>query len=101
MTTIAATVATLANEWPTRNVGGVAYVATPGKFEGEPLWLVALWDLVLEGCSDGEEWDGETPIAVFTVDADLIAVDPSLAGEGVIRVWEDDSGFVHWRSGKR
>lgn len=88
-------------------------IRNPGKFEGEPSWAPALWDATLEGCADDEFHDGETPVAVFTVDAKLrdeltagawsvaYGIDPAdvaelVDGESVL-LWECEQGFVNTR----
>lgn len=92
----------------------MATIRNPGKFEGEPSYVPALWDMVLEGATDDEFHDGETPVAVFTVDAALRAeftdgatgtaygIDPAdvtalVDGESVL-LWESETGFVNSRT---
>lgn len=67
-------------------------VTSPGKFEGEPWYVVSLWDLVLEGLHDTEIGDS----ALFLLSHDLTwAVDDYPPGASHIAVWEDPNGFVH------
>jgi hypothetical protein len=70
-------------------------VLSPGKFEGEPWYVVALWNLALEGCADREVHDGTQLISCFEIDAEIVA----MCGNGhrlgqYICVWERDNGFV-------
>ena len=93
-----------AQGYETRLVGGAQLVVSPGKFEGEPIWLVYLWDLALESFADSTEYDGDTEVSVFEVDAEMRVYDPYTFAESsvnVIRVWENDQGFVCWRTGAK
>ncbi len=86
-------------------------IANPGKFEGEMWYVVALWDLVLNGGSDMET--GEDPaVSWFRVDSNLtdLLVSESMtaadAGDTVgdfvakypvgsyFGLYEDSQGFV-------
>lgn len=72
-------------------------ITSPGKFEGEPWWAVALWEMALEGFADDtlDEDDGG-PTDLFTVDEELIerfALPADWEGH-TIGVYEDDFGFV-------
>lgn len=69
-------------------------IVSPGKFENEPTYVPYFWDKGLDGFSDDEEYDGDTPIWVFRVDAEDRKRFPSLRGIKTVRVWEDSSGFV-------
>jgi hypothetical protein len=66
-----------------RTVDGI--IREPGKFEGEPVWTVALYDWWLDGGA-GKEGGGESDSgerenawAAFLVDDDMRAVYPELA----------------------
>ena len=72
-------------------------VASPGKFEGEPWYVVALWDLVLDGAADGETWDGpdnDDLTAWFRVDDEMRAACGLDGSHSWIAVWERGDGFV-------
>lgn len=77
-----------------------------GKFQGEPLYVVLLWDFALEGGSDEDLHDGDCSHFIFTID-------PALVEECLYRsalrcgseleahygeylcLWENEQGFVH------
>src|SRR5665213_676413 len=80
-------------------------VSSPGKFEGEAWYVVAIWDLVMNSYEDRDT--GEDPtIAWFHVDADFVdgiefhqtdredflATYPLGSYLGI---WEDSQGFVY------
>ena len=74
------------------------FVQTPGKFECEPWWVVALWNAGLDGCADREaEWHG-MPGYCFKLDAEIAAMltVPPYTGSDMIYicVWEKSDGFV-------
>ena len=73
-------------------------VQSPGKFEGEPWYVVALWDLVLEGCADEEIWEDDEQTSAFALSADMrracgLSV-PAIDGADWILLWERSDGFV-------
>lgn len=86
-------------------------VASPGKFEGEMWYVVALWDLILDGGCDLETGD-ENPVSWFRVDSNLTdtlvseTMTAADAGETVgafverypvgsyFGLYEDSQGFV-------
>lgn len=50
-------------------------IRSPGKFEGEPWWAVALWEESLLGLADETlDEDEGGPTDLFTVDEEMIAV---------------------------
>lgn len=74
-------------------------VTSPGKFEGEPIYVVSMWDASLDGSADDEISDpdtgGETSIYVVIVgDADLKEY-PELRGIYAVTLWETEQGFVN------
>jgi len=77
-------------------------VSNPGKFEGEPRWVPAMWAHVLDGCSESLDYvEGDPSYERIDLTADDLARFPELAemtdlGNGVraVVLWEDDSGFV-------
>jgi hypothetical protein len=67
-------------------------IVSPGKFEGEPVYAVALYDLVMDGASD----ESAGPADLITVDADLRAAFPSIPADVVaFVVWTSDVGFFN------
>lgn len=68
-------------------------VVSPGKFEGEPEWVVFFWEAVLDGCGEDTE-DGS--VTVHVEDADKKQW-PELQDVTDAVLWEDDNGFVHHR----
>lgn len=75
-------------------------IDSPGKFEGEPLYVPALWDAGLSGEADEDfYWDEDACYAFrFTADsADPLRVAfPGLIpeGEGCFILYETEQGFV-------
>lgn len=65
-----------------------------GKFEGEPLYVAALYDAVLNGCSDETLFDGDRPLDVFFVDEQLRSDFPALAELYAVGLYTQDNGFV-------
>lgn len=75
-------------------------IQSPGKFEGEMIYVPALWDLVLEGCSDAEFCDCNelcdcTSAEIIEIDEDFAAEFPEAGDARRFRLWEDGYGFVH------
>jgi hypothetical protein len=74
-------------------------IASPGKFESGPWWVIALWTDTMDGGADIVTTDNdETSIWWYCVNADLIAcldLDTAEYPAGSwIGVWEDSQGFV-------
>lgn len=84
-------------------------VKSPGKFEGEPWYVVALWDAVLDGVFDRLDYDEvDCPLSSFNLDPEIMGMiqsvthvkgvtDARFAGSSenaYITLWEDDTGFV-------
>ncbi len=72
-------------------------VTSPGKFEGEPWWIVALWDRALDGFANATTDDGDVTFSHFYVDSDQELAEVSgIATDRPreILVWEDENGFV-------
>jgi hypothetical protein len=65
-------------------------IRSPGKFEGEMLYVPYFWDAFLNGCADGD--DGE--VLTFIVDSDDVREFPELADAKQVRLYEDSQGFV-------
>ena len=75
------------------NVSPQGNIQNPGKFEGEPLYTVYFWDLVMDGCGD-THWDADLEIKVFTVTPEELVMFPELEGITTIAVYESEVGFV-------
>lgn len=76
-------------------------VRSPGKFESEPWFAVALWDASLDGDHDREDFDGDTLLVSFLIEADIKtmlgdAVPTERESRGYVTLHESDSGFVSW-----
>lgn len=74
---------------------GPRIIRDPGKFEGEPDWAVYFYDLVLEGFSDQMLSDGDSPIDVFRIGADVSAAWPDLNTGDYVILQVSDQGFLH------
>jgi hypothetical protein len=71
-------------------------VKSLGKFQGQPTWVVYLWDLFLNGFGDGWAEDhNEVVHAIFEIDASDVEVWPELEGVYKVDLWEDALGFMH------
>jgi len=66
-------------------------ITSPGKFEGEPLYVPAYWDMGLEGMAD--EDDGGS--FVFELNDAEWDTWPELKGQTHLVLWEDSQGFVY------
>lgn len=70
-------------------------IINPGKFEGEPRFVLDFWNCGLNGCADDEDTEDEDcPVWIFSVDTSVIDRYPLLKGVHQVRVWEDSNGFV-------
>jgi hypothetical protein len=71
-------------------------VKGPGKFEGEPIFVPALWDIVLNGFADNEYYstDDDITVSAIEIDDELRAAWPELKDVRVVELYEDDNGFV-------
>jgi hypothetical protein len=72
-------------------------IRSPGKFEGEPTYAVALYDAVMYGCVDDTlYWSDENSTDLFQVDDELRAEFPAIAASTAwIALEETDQGFVN------
>ena len=65
-------------------------ITSPGKFEGEALYVPYFWDLFLNG--DGDSGDeGEL---IFTITPEDREQFPELGRRTTVTLIEDDNGFV-------
>ena len=73
-------------------------ITNPGKFEGEPIFVPALWDMALEGFSDETVEEDGVEVSLFHFSGDEGILLGLLCGEGKpiseVRIWETDQGFV-------
>ncbi len=73
-------------------------IRSPGKFEGEPLWVAYFWAMALEG--GGHTWDDNgTDVTTFMIQSGDVALFPELDqlgydGGAAVSVLERDDGFV-------
>ena len=81
------------------DVNEYGIITSPGKFEGEMVYVPYFWELAMGGGGMDTEWDGNSPIEVFEIEKDDIG---NFSGifkkndEGLIlRIKEDSHGFVH------
>lgn len=73
-----------------------------GKFEGEPVYAVALYDFVMEGlfgnaypdCDCSETCECPPEYAIVSIDDEFRAEYPEVGSAKSARVYESDSGFV-------
>lgn len=71
-------------------------IVSPGKFEGQPVWVPALWSIALEGLADSD--DGET--FGFTIPkgdplrVEYPELDAWLGRRRSVRLIQSDSGFI-------
>ena len=66
----------------------------PGKFEGEPLWSVTCYYMMLDGMQDEEWYRSEDAISsVWKVDGEWTELFPDLVEGNYLLGYEDDQGF--------
>lgn len=77
--------------------------AQPGRYEGEPAWVVYVWEeIILNGGADEEitlgaapDGDGGVPYAIVKVDDEIRRRFPAIADEGPeVCLYQRDDGFV-------
>lgn len=70
-------------------------IASPGKFENEPVYVAAYYGMVLDGFSDDiEEGENGEDRSIFILYSDDTEVYPELKGYTKLVIWSDDQGFV-------
>lgn len=70
-------------------------IANPGKFEGEPWFVVALWDAILDGDAGEEDGDMGHWVEVTDETAEVFGMDRAVYPIGSwLYVHEDGQGFV-------
>ena len=65
-------------------------IRSPGKFEGEMLYVVFFWNAGLEGCADSD--DGA--VYGFDIRPEDIREFPELTGKDRVEIMEREDGFV-------
>lgn len=75
------------------DVNEYGIITSPGKFEGEMVYVPSLWDIVLGGMADEEYYEEGILLADIHITS---AVDefPELES-GTYTLWESEQGFVH------
>lgn len=70
-------------------------ITSPGKFEGEPEWIVTLYEMVLNGMADESVHDGTMVIDAFKLDAEMARLTGlEESSEHYVCLWSNDQGFV-------
>jgi hypothetical protein len=67
-------------------------IRSPGKFEGEPVYIVDFWHALVDGC--GEEMEDETGVVSFELADEDYTKWPELDGYTHVRIREDSDGFA-------
>lgn len=70
-------------------------IRSPGKFEGEMLYVPYFWDMALQGFSNMEFDDEDNRTDAFTINADDRALFPELGDAARIELFESEQGFVY------
>lgn len=72
-------------------------ITSPGKFEGEPIFVAHYWDSVDDADCIEPLRDEYGPMCYrFVLTADELEDYPGLGHDAVeLVLWEDDQGFVH------
>lgn len=78
-------------------------IRSPGKFEGEMIYVPALWDIAMNGFSDAEYCDCEelcdcTAAEIIEVDDDFATEFPEVGDARRFRLMEDGNGFIYCES---
>lgn len=74
-------------------VSDLGIIKNPGKFEGEPLYSVYFWDLVMNG--DGETvMQGDSIFSVFDITEEDLKEFPELKNTKQIAMYTTTQGFV-------
>ena len=74
-------------------------IKSPGKFEGEPIYVPYFYSLMLEGASENFDYfpDGSTQDTFTIIEEDIIAF-PELKGAKEVIIIEDTAeGFIYSR----
>lgn len=67
----------------------------PGKFEGEPEYVKAFWEVMMDGGADETIYEGDHPHEVFVLsDEDRMKYGFDEEDYALV-LWESDQGFVN------
>jgi hypothetical protein len=69
-------------------------IVSPGKFEAEPEYVPAFWDVVLNGCADETIDDGGREVSIVLVTDEDRARWPELRDIHAVAMVESDQGFI-------
>ena len=70
-------------------------IVSPGKFEGEPAWILTLWDMVMGGMADESVHDGTTAYDAFRLDEKTAELTGYPARQDAyVVLWSDSQGFI-------
>lgn len=71
-------------------------IRSPGKFEGEMLYIPYFWEVGLDGLADDDIEVGNDNVEwIFEITDDDRAMFPELGKTTVLKLWESDQGFVY------
>jgi hypothetical protein len=70
-------------------------IQSPGKFEGEMLYVPHFWDVMMEGAGDDLHFNDGALITILPVEDGDRAQFPELAGDNEIALEETNDGFVN------
>jgi len=77
-------------------VNGHGIITSPGKFEGEMLYMPYFYEMMLCGMDDAVVYDGRQLLySVFEVFDEDLQLFPELEGRTEIRLAENDQGFIY------
>ena len=69
-------------------------IRSPGKFEGERVYVPYFWDDYLNGCCNGFAYRSDETTIVFGVSQEDRAMFPELGHKRTVRLYEREDGFV-------
>jgi hypothetical protein len=69
-------------------------IQSPGKFEGEPVYIPYFFELILKGMQDTTVYQGGMPIDGFKITPDDIDTFPELGKIKEIAIWQRSDGSV-------
>jgi hypothetical protein len=72
------------------------FIVSPGKFEGEPEWILTLHEMVMSGMADHSVHDGTMAIDAFALDERIsVLTGKPVTEDAYVCLWTDDNGFVN------
>ena len=69
-------------------------IVSPGRFEGQRIYVPYFWDAVQDGWQDDEEYEGDIQTAVFFITPEDRQQFPELESKLEVRVRQIDDGFI-------